>query len=60
MKCRVVFSAEDEMSGIIDITQEEYEVISYALNPNNWDNVTGSSRYCGGASIEIVDDDEEE
>lgn len=58
MKCRVTFSAEDEMSGIVDLSPEEYDLVNYVLNPNNWDNVTGCSRYCGGASIEIVDDDE--
>lgn len=57
MKCKITFSAEDEMSGIVDLSLEEYELVSYVLNPNNWDNVTGSSRYCGGASIEIVEEE---
>ena len=36
-KYRIVYSAEGSAEGIVELTDEEYEIVSRVLNINNWE-----------------------
>ena len=50
-KYEVCYVGEDFLIGEIYLTKEQADIISYALNPDNWSNVDGNPEYCGTFGI---------
>lgn len=48
----VNLSAEEEVTGTIDLTKKEAELIARVTNPANWHNRCGGG-YCGYFHIEL-------
>ena len=49
-RCEVGLYAEEDMTGIIYLTEDEYKLVRYVTNPNNWEHVNGGG-YCGSFCI---------
>lgn len=48
----VGLSAEEDLTGTIDLTKKEAENVAYAANTNNWKNCCGGG-WCGRFWIDI-------
>ena len=49
-RCYVGLYAEEDMTGIIYLTEDEYKLVRHVTNPNNWEHVNGGG-YCGSFCI---------
>lgn len=49
-RCEVGLYAEEEMTGIVYLTENEYKLVKHITNPNNWGHVDGGG-YCGSFCI---------
>lgn len=48
----VGLSAEHDISGTVDLTKKEAEIVAYATNTNNWKNFHGGG-WCGIFWIDV-------
>lgn len=49
-ECEVGLYAEEYMTGIVYLTENEYKLVKHVTNPNNWERVDGGG-YCGSFGI---------
>ena len=49
-ECNVGLYAEQDMTGVIYLTENEYKLVRHATNPENWEHVDGGG-YCGSFCI---------
>ena len=49
-ECKVGLYAEQDMTGIIYLTEDEYKLVRHVTNPDNWEHIDGGG-YCGSFGI---------
>lgn len=49
-ECKVGLYAEQDMTGIIYLTEDEYKLVKHVTNPDNWEHIDGGG-YCGSFGI---------
>ena len=53
-ECKVGLYAEEDTTGVIYLTEDEYKLVRYVTNPDNWEHVD-SGVYCGSFCITCED-----